>query len=305
MVKGTRIPPSSPKFTHQEKLADCTDEFLANVTARTHFVPIHRACQLLMFVVFFGAVKFFAALIAFVLWAVVLAVLPHFERFFAAPLAFKRWSHSVARHLVRLFLLALGVVRIDTRGAPGENARIYAANSLSAIDVLIHFCATPITIVSPSEIPEWERFLIGSVFDCVCLERPRQRRRSRKTRYPINEAASDPRYFPLLLFPEGAPTTGDAITQFDPDFFVTDYAVQPVAVQYFLALTPRGFNSLHPGESVIDFFWRVFSMPWITVTVYYLTIEAPKRATDGRTSAALCQLAIANCIGVRAVSKHT
>jgi hypothetical protein len=304
MVRGTFIPPTSPKFRHQSKLADCPDEFLSNVVTPPQFVPIHRVWQFVMFLLFFGVVKFFAALIAFVLWMAVLAILPLSQSFFSS-LEFKRVSHSVARHLVRLFLFSLGVVRININGGPGENTRIYASNCLSALDALVHFYATPITIVSSSEIPGWERLLIGSIFDIVAFDYTRQRRRSRKPHHQLGEAASDPRYFPLRLFPEGSPTTGDALTKFHPEYFVTDYAVQPVALQYFLALTPRGFNSLHTGDgSVVDFFWRIFSVPWITATVSYLVVETPKTPTDGgQASAALCQLAIANRLGVRAVAK--
>jgi hypothetical protein len=268
-------------------------------------VPVHRVFQVLCFVLCFGLVKFGAATITVILWMFVLAVLPLFRRFFGDPLAFKIWAHSVSRHFVRMLLLALGVVWIEIAGAPDPNARIYASNSLCFLDYLVHFFAAPITIVTKSVVPGYERFLVGSVFDACPLDRPHKRQKGpARLRYRVNDAASDPRFFPLLLFPEGAPTTGDAIIRFDPECFPTDYAVQPVALQYCLALTPRGFNSLHAGRSsVAAVLFRILSVPWITATVAYVRADAPKARGDGEEGAAACQLAVANYIGVRAVAK--
>jgi hypothetical protein len=305
MVRGTLVPPSSKRFTAQRSPIDCPDDFLANVLAPPEFVPIHRAFQFSSFILFLGLVKLCVALIVFALWVGVLAILPLFRRFFADPLAFKIWARSVARHFVRIFLLALGVIRINVCGEPSRNARIYASNSLCFLDYLVHFVVAPITIVTKSMVPGYERFLVGSVFDSCPLDCPEKRKRSRgRLRYRVNDAASDPSYFPLLLFPEGATTTGDAVIQFDPELFPTDYAVQPVALQYCLALTPRGFNSLHGGESsVFGVVYRVLCVPWITVTVGYVGIETPKGEGDGGKGAIACQLALANHIGVRAVAK--
>lgn len=202
-------------------------------------------------------------------------------------------------------MLSLGIIRISIEGSPDPQTRIYASNSLSILDYLVHFFAAPITIITNSDVPGIERFLLGSLFDSCPRERPRKRNKTAgKSRYQICDVASDPSYFPLLLFPEGVPTTGDAIIRFDPDCFATDYPIQPVALQYCLGLTPRGFNSIHPGKGTIfGALYRLLSVPWITVTVSYVQAEKPKGQGHEKETAMVCQMAIANRIGVMAVSK--
>jgi hypothetical protein len=304
MVWGVRIPASSPNFRAQRSASDCTDEFFQFLFRAPSFVPIHRAFQFAAFVVFLGVLKAFLGLVTFVVLAVAVAVLPLFKGLFATPAGFKRWAYSILRHLVRVFLLSVGVVGITIEGGPGERSRVLASNSVCLLDYLVHFYAAPITFVTDLNVPG---LLLGSALDVFRFDlRPRKGRRQ-SPKYQIRDCALDPGYDPLLLFPEGAATNGAAVVRFANEFFRkcahNRYDVQPVAIQYCIALTPAGFNTL-AGHSVFALLPRILAAPWISVTISYLAAETPKTGDkDGTVYADNCQLAVANRLGTRAVTR--
>jgi len=303
MVWGTPIPKSSPSFQHQTAPSECTDVFFKHLFQPPSFVPIHRFFQIVTFVVFLGPIKLFLGLVTFVLLVIAAMVLPLFSRFFATPLKFKHWAYGIIHHLVRLFLFSIGVFWLKIEGDPVPNSRVFVSNSVSFLDYLVHFCANPSTIVTGFQIPG---FLVGSIFDSFRLD---IRTRAKKDVYRIRDCALDPSYDPPMLFPEGSTTNGGAVIRFANEFFDQcaehRYQVQPVAIQYWLALTPPGFNSLAFAQcSALGVAFRLLAVPWIWVTISYLHAELPKTGDkDGIKYATGCQLAIANRLGSRAISK--
>ena len=312
---GTYVPCSVDSLKNQDSSTDVNDKFYNSLIEPPKFLPVHRMFQTFMFVAFCGPVKLFLGALAFLLWMLVLGLLPFLRYFAKSDLQFKTAAHSIARHFIRLFLLCIGVVKIDVDGEVSRDTRILASNSVCILDFLVHFCCAPVTIVKKNAEPGFERMLIGSVFDAFKIK-PKKR----KACYQIANAASDPSFFPLLVFPEGITTNGDGILGFQPDAFNSDYTKQPVAIQYFMALTPRGFNSLRSNSpngltlswnrSLVDLIFRLLAIPYITAKVGYLSPEELKsepigsHANPDATAAAksdICQLKIANYLGSLAV----
>lgn len=297
MVFGTFVPRSARRSNKQNDTTDVDDEFYASLFEKPNFLPIHRVWQVLSFFIFFGPIKVFLAAITALLWAGVMSVLPMARKFFKTDIEFKRWSHSIMRQIVRLFLMFLGVIRIDIEGDPTDCTRIFASNSVTILDYLIHFCSTPITIVSENkEDLDIEKIIAGQVFDVFKLKA------KKNVCHQIANAVSDPSYAPLLVFPESTMTNGDAVLAFRDSLFQNDYPAQPVAIQYFMGLTPRGFNSLH--FDIQKWFYCVLqflAIPFITVKLTYL--HEIKNVEDATLKAKMAQMNIAHTLGSLAISR--
>ena len=296
---GTLVPASVKNLHSQKSATDANDEFYEKLLEPPQFLTVHRVFQGLMFLVFFGPFKILAAAGTFVLWLVVLNILPFLRRFCKWDMEFKTLAHSISRHFLRLFLLSIGIVKINVEGTLGEQARIFASNSVCVLDYLVHFCLGPVTFVKKTDETGSEQLLVGNVFDTF-----RIKPKKGKAHYQIEKAASDPSFFPLLVFPEGTATNGDAILRFEDDAFHNEYQFQPVAIQYFMALTPRGFNSLQFDRSeLLQFILRVMCVPFMTVTVTYLNADIPKMESSPEAKAKWCQLKIANHLGCLAITQ--
>lgn len=296
---GTLVPGSVKDLHDQQSATDANKEFYTKLLQPPHFLTVHRVFQSVMFLVFLGPFKLLAGLVTFALWMVVIRVLPLLRCLVKWDIEFKTLAHSISRHFLRLFLMAIGVVKIRVEGTIREQARLYASNSVCLLDYLVHFCTTPVTFVKKSDEHGAENLLVGEVFDIF-----RIKRKKGNADYQIKKAVSDPSFFPLLVFPEGTATNGDAILSFESDAFHSDYEFQPVAIQYFLALTPRGFNSLYfDSGAVLDFLIRILCVPFMTVTVSYLPTDISKTERTAESKALACQLKIANHIGSLAITQ--
>lgn len=311
LMYSTTIPSSQQSLKNQNSPTDVNDEFFQKLFEPPNFLPIHRIFQIVCFFIFLGPIKLVLSLISFFLLFFVINFLPFFKIFFSTNLGFKKWAHSIVRHFIRLFLLCLGVLRIKIDGDIDHEVRFYVSNHLSILDYLIHFYNTPLTIIKASDIYEapnsfqsflsslqLERIFLGSTFDVFKLK-PKKRGAA----YQIAKCSSDPSFFPLLVFPEGYPTNGNAIAGFLSEYFETEYPYQPAAFQYNIFFTPRGFNSMYSG-SILDFIFRILSAPFITCSITYLKKANTKNvAYKPAEIAEICQIKIANELGALAVTK--
>jgi hypothetical protein len=217
-------------------------------------------------------------------------------------MAFQRFVHSISRHFARVFLMCLGVVRLNFTDTPSETARIFVSNSLSLLDYFVIFCSTPFTFLNKSDTNTAERICFSTLFDTFVLTPQGDKKKNVKPRYQLENAASDPSLFPLLIFPEGRQTNGDAVIQFDPDPFANEYEVQGVYLQYTLGFTPRGFNAVFSGDSLFGFVLRLVSIPFVVVNGGYIRADARgKINADVNRKAEGWQLAVANRLKVNAL----
>lgn len=308
---STTIPISQQSFKDQDSTTDVNDEFFQRLFEAPNFLPIHRIFQIFCFILFLGPLKLVLSLISFILLILVVNILPIFQSFFSTKLAFKKWAHSIIRCFIRLFLLCLGVIYIKINGDIDSEVRFYVSNHITILDYLIHISNAPLTFIQFYDIYEspysfqsnypilqLERFICGNILDIFKLKA-----KKRGIGYQITKCSSDPSFFPSLIFPEGYPTNGNAIAGFLSEYFETEYPCQPVALQYNLYFTPRGFNSLYCG-SFFDFLFRVFSTPFITCSLTYLKkINMKNNLYKPPEIAEMCQLKISNELGTLAVSK--
>lgn len=322
---GTAIPYSSQSLNDQNTNTDVNDDFFKELFEPPKFLIIHRIYQVFCFVIFGGPIKLILSFIVFLIWMMALKLLPMFERFFSPKSNFKKWSHQITKRIIRVFLLCLGIAQIKINGRIDEDARFFISNHISFIDYLIYSYALPLTFLQYTkkvsshigqrdcQSLEFEQSMIGNLFDVYHLSLKKN-----KIAYQLANFASDPSYFPLLIFPEVCPTNGEAIAGFSKEFFeiedtqqFTDYfsqspyfLYQPVSLQYKLYFTPPGFNCLYSGN-VIGLMIEILSIPFLTCSLTFTKkpINKIEKLTASKF-AERCQLKVANKLRTMAISKN-
>lgn len=295
------VPYSSDNLKEQTDVKEPNDSFFKQLYTRPIFIPIHYLYQILCFFVFLGPIKLILCFISIFLWTVVHFILPKTAPFFKTPMKFKTFSHGLCRHVLRFFLLSLGIISINVDGSGNENTRVYISNHVSLCDFLIEFCITPLTMLKKSRKAGIESYFGGQIFDILRVN-PKKKRMATV----IANCASDPSCFPLLVFPEGCISTGDGLALFEEDAFDSEYMIQAISIQYHLFFTPRGFNSLfYNNESVILYFLRILSIPFITVNLkFHNPIHLKQDDFTPSDKSRACQLLLANELGIYAISRQ-
>ena len=158
-----------------------------------------------------------------------------------------RWLHRCCRRAARIFHIEVKVL-----GALPERGLI-VANHLSYSDIIALSVALPCVFVSKREVAEWPLFgafarRSGTLF----LDRTR--------RGAVGDVGAQMREvlgsgIPLVLFPEGTSTNGDAVTPFKTSLF------EPVA-EIGCAVTAAAIAYAMPEGSVRDevHFWGTMKL---------------------------------------------
>lgn len=301
MPPGTTIPCRSEKLTHQIQQTDVNDDFFNSLFEPPKYISIHRAFQILCFIIFLGPFKIICSCVLALIWMVTIYILPLFEGIFKTTFEFKTWCHKIMRSILRALLFTLGIVRIDIEGKPQDDTRFLISNHLSIFDFAIHFCSTGYTVIKKANEPGMESLILGSAIDVFYLKHKKRVSPSEQ----LQNLASDPSFLPILLFPEDSPTNGNAVLAFRTAAFYSEYVIQPVSISYSLGLTPSGFNTIASGDSFsFGLLMRVVSTPFITARLKYLPVDRVKEASvDAAHQAEACQLRIANDLGALAISR--
>lgn len=305
MVFGTRIPYYDERLTRQLERTDVNDKFFKSLFEPPTFLTIHRIIQAISFLVFLGPLKLVFSFVMFLMWSVVIRVIPLFESFFKTQKDFKTFSQKILRSLARSFLFTIGIINIDIQGSVDYDARFIVSNHVSLLDYFIYFSICPVTIIKKADIPGWESLLTGTVIDMFYI--------SPKDKYitpaeQLENLASDPNFPPILHFPEGRPTNGHCVLSFKTHAFASNYYAQTASISYYLGFTFRGFNTVYStDEPNYLLYFRILAIPYLTCKVHFLQHHESKVETERRIpknqKAEEAQLQVANDLGILAITR--
>ena len=155
-----------------------------------------------------GPAVLLAALAA---WFPLLILRPFLAR--RAPLAWRAVRRSVLRRWGRASLAILGC-RVTVRGEPPKEPFLLISNHVSYIDVFLLSALAPGRFVSKAEIRDWP--VVGAMcrtVDIIFVDRGRRRD---VTLVGDQIAAALAGGDPVILFPEGTSTPGNAIAPLKP-----------------------------------------------------------------------------------------
>eukprot|EP01102_Stenamoeba_stenopodia_P004457 TRINITY_DN1475_c0_g4_i1.p1 TRINITY_DN1475_c0_g4~~TRINITY_DN1475_c0_g4_i1.p1 ORF type:complete len:430 (+),score=60.53 TRINITY_DN1475_c0_g4_i1:83-1291(+) len=207
------------------------------------------------------------------------------------------------RYCLRAFLFVCGFYWVHTKGKPIRNVPVVVANHPSIFEPFwfgYEYLPVAVSKADNGKIP-----IAGTVMRaCNTIFVDRLDPNSRKnTSNRIKEVTGNSEYPPLLIFPEGTNTNGNALISFKLGAFVPERAVQPCCVKY--PYVNFDISSVG-GTSLGFFFYRTMCQFVNYMTVTYLPPREPKGDEKGNPAlfAKNVRLAMAKALNVP-VTEHS
>jgi hypothetical protein len=296
------IPRNNPHLHDQKELSPMNQQDFMD-----HFEPTHpsipmRFYRVFCFFFFLGPLKALIVGFSFLLFFIAVLIVPHFRFLFKTERAFKNWAFQVVRPIMRLGFVGLGFISLNVRGRLHPEARTIVGNHLSLIETVLILQQFPVSYLAAdwlSRLPLIKQ--AAKVFDFYFIDRARHQG---ATNY-LMDIANDPSMTPVLVFPEGKVTNGDAVLGFRTGAYVSDTIVQAVAIRYRQYLCPRSMSTYVWNENSFKFYcYQLFAIPFATVDIDLLEPIVWKGSAKSPAERAVeSQLQIANHLGALATCR--
>lgn len=297
----TELPRDDPNLHNQKQLTELSDkDFHALFEPIAPSVPL-RILRFVLFCVFLGPLKIFFTVFFFTLYYIVVSFLPLFRKYFKTTRDFKNWAFIVCRPIVRAALFCTGVVKVNIFGEIHQDARTYVSNHLSLVESIILLNQFPLCYVAASYLAANSFSQRHSrVFDVVFVDRSKHQNISQQ----LCDIANDPMLLPVVVFPEGKVTNGEALVGFRSGAYISETLVQAIAIRYRMWLTPKNMATVSWNENNFKLYiYQLFSIPFMTVDLHVLPpINWKGQEKTPKEKAMESELQIANCLGTLANS---
>jgi 1-acyl-sn-glycerol-3-phosphate acyltransferase len=296
------FPRCDPSLHHQTELTPVNDE-----TYRKGWVPpcstrLHRAIQIVFFIVFFGWLRGLLLLLFTLIYIVILSPLVIFFGFEPLRAFWIPICEEIAKIYIPLVAMCLGVFRIRSHQKPHPDARVIVYNHVCLLDGPIVYCFSQFTIALTAgvqKIPFFGKVVTSSLAIFI------DRRKSEGNSLLLKNAVLNKEIFPLAVAPEAKISTGDFLFRFRTGGFHTDEMIQPVTIRYTHFLPWANITMNAVVRSVWEWFFLSLCVPFGYCDVTYLE-PIPKEALTGKTPeqrADMAQLALANALGTLASAR--
>ena len=265
----TEIPYDNPECIDQDELIECSKkEFMALFEpAKPGFLL--QIFRFITFIIFLGPIKILLTFFSFLLFYILISILPIFKRFFNTNRAFKNWAFSVCRPVVRLALLSLGIVKINVTGKIDEDSRTIIANHLSLIETIAILFECPVSYLAAQDLKKHEIVRkTANVFEIIFVDRSNP---NLQISNQLINIANDPSLLPVVVFPEGKVTNGDALVGFRSGAFVSETPVQSIAIRFRQWLCPKNMSLISWNEDNWYLYcYQIYAIPFITLDISIL-----------------------------------
>jgi hypothetical protein len=296
------IPRNNPDLHDQKELSPMSQQAFMDLFEPTRPSIPMRVYRVFCFLFFLGPLKALLVGFCFLLFFVAVMILPSFRFLFKNERAFKTWAFQIVRPIMRLGLFGLGIVGVNVRGRLHPSARTIVGNHLSLIETVIILQPFPVSYLAA----DWLSRLTlikqtAKVFDFYFVDRAKHQG---ATNF-LMHIANDPSMTPVLVFPEGKVTNGDAVLGFRSGAYVSDTVVQAVTIRYRQYLCPRSMSTYVWNENSFKFYcYQLFAIPFATVDVDLLEPIIWKGSSKSAAERAVeSQLQIANHLGALATCR--
>ena len=298
----TEVPRNNPKMHDQKELSYLSDKDFNDLFEPKKPSVLMKLWRFCSFLLFLGPIKAVLGGFFFVFFFVVISILPVFRRFFKTHKDFKTWAFHVMHPFIRMILLSIGIVKINVRGVVHEHARTIVSNHICLVEALMFLGHFPCSYLSAANLStNWFIASIAKVFDIVFVDRSRRQNISQH----LVDIANDPMLLPVVVFPEGKVTNGEALVGFRSGAYISETMVQPVALRYRMWLTPFSMSTVSWLEWNFKYYvYQWLAIPFITVDIDLLEPITWKGSDKNPQEKAFeSELQIANFLGTLACSR--
>lgn len=297
------VPSESPDLHNQKVQSEVTDEEFQALFAVYPLTRNQEIVRFIFWVVSLGFIRFLLTVIFLIVFTITLKIALMFRSSFKTPIEFKRWAHNISKPVIRTVLFLAGIVKINKYNEIDPEARAFVCNHITMMDIVNILYWIPFTIVGHDGLrgnPFIE--ICASVFDLLYIDRSKTQGATQQ----ISDLAQDPTRLPVVVFPEGKITNGDAVLAFRTGIFVSGVPVQPIAICY------RSWFPFFKGQqtpawlhnNIFMYLYQLYSIPFMTLDIHFLkTIHTKGENSTPAERAIEAQLAIANTLGTKAIDR--
>jgi len=179
------------------------------------------------------------------------------------------WSEYFSFHMAFPFVQTFGDKSMVDK-ATGERANLIVSNHVSYMDILLLMTNSDdvpgfVSKVEVKKIP-----IIGwysQCWQCLYVDRTVEG----GVTSLIQKRASDYRYPPVVIFPEGTTTNGKFLIPFKTGAFVAGKPVKPVAIRYKYKTFSPSWESVKAVPHLLQLLTQVYN----AAEIYYLPVYVP------------------------------
>lgn len=298
------IPQNNENLKNQVELSDVTDEEFKAAYASPKFTCSQIFVQILFFIFGLGWLR----LILMIMGTIVYAVIMIPCHAFCGYSFFKKYLYGFGcvstRRYARFLMFMCGIVYIKKVGKIDENARVFVYNHVSILDgpsIFVHKPFTVIVTAAAKYVPIFGQILYGS--GSAFIDRTKTLGNSKI----IANIIKDRTMLPVCIAPEGKISNGDILFEFRTGSFLTDEAVQCVTVRYHQLFAYAGTTHNWVVDGFFHWLWLALCVPFAGITLTFLpTFSSEVLANKSpKERAKMCQLAIANSLGTKAINRSS
>ncbi|OHT04663.1 Acyltransferase family protein [Tritrichomonas foetus] len=298
----TPVPTNDPDLHQQKELSDVPDDQFEKYFEAKKPGLILRIYRFACFILFLGPIRFILTLFFLFIFYVGCSILPSFKQFFKTERAFKDWAQKILYPSIRGGLFCLGILHIKTTGSLKYDTRTIVVNHLTMIDIITVISQFDASFLSMSSLENVHFFKkTRQIFGLIFVNRSK----SSGTTAEIQKIQNDPSVQPIVIFPEGKVTNGDALLGFRSGAFVNDTPIQPMTLRYNHWLCPKNMATIAWNEwNTLLYIYQLFSIPFMTLEIDILP-QIIYKGNDKSPSerAAEVELLMANSLGCLALHK--
>lgn len=301
----TCIPYQNEKYKNQNEQQEISDEEMMNSNKGPFFTWYHRVYQVLMFFLFLGPLRLIVLVVSFIICSIITISWVEIVKLLNFDLNKQRHLIiSNARIWLRIFLFCMGIGWISVDGKFDDEARFMICNHIGLLDPIIMIQIRFVSFVIKKEfskIPVIHNLI--DVCDPIYVERSKPCGYTKK----IIDQADNKDKDQIMIFPEGTVCNGNYMLKFHRSAFLTNYKVQPIVMQFWTPIMPKGWNTFaFLDQSAIDLVWDHLSMPFSICKIKVLpTIRHDTEKEDIDSFVTNTQLMMANNLGIKAVNRSS
>ncbi|EAY23715.1 Acyltransferase family protein [Trichomonas vaginalis G3] len=299
----TNVPIDDSKLHDQKLQSEITDEEFQALFAVHELTRNQKIIRFVFWLVTLGLIRFILTCLFLLVFDIMMQIVVKYKDTFKTPKEFKKWAHNISKPVIRTVLFLSGIVHIKKVGEIDPEARAIISNHITMIDIVNILYWVPFTIVAHTGLrgnPFIEH--CAAVFDTVFVDRSKTQGATQQ----ISDYAEDPTRLPVVVFPEGKVTNGDALLAFRTGIFVSGVPIQPITIRYRSWL-PFFDGQQTPSwleDNVFMYFYQLYAIPFMTFEIHFLpTIHSKRDETKPADRAIQAQLAMANDLGCLAIDR--
>jgi 1-acyl-sn-glycerol-3-phosphate acyltransferase len=295
------VPADFPEYHDQKEQTNCTEEEFQGLFAHLKPTLFQRIIRMISFIVSLAWLRLTIFLILLCIFTIILLFLAFLQKhFFPKSKLFKTLAFYILTPISRIAFFFLQFAHVKINGKILPTTRTLIANHLTFFDATLAFSYFRASfLIMAGAKNSFFMQALSNLIDFIFVDRSKKEGITTQ----MIEIQQNKDLQPLIVFPEGKITNGNALIGFRTGAFISDTPIQAICIRYKSWFSNKEWAS--PSwldDGIFDYVYQLLSIPFCTVEFNIL----PPLNIEGKSPAERAvayQLQMANFLGIPAYSK--